>query len=223
MRVNFAEQIVTRRLICRPYRAAFVPTYHAWMQDPWLRAQTSSDELTLEEEYAAQRRWVDDDDKLTFIFFEASLVAAAACGAPSAAPASARASTVGMAGDANLFILDERRTRDEYWGGAGDGRVAEVMVMVGEPTARRQGFAREAVSALLRYGAERLGIRGFIVKISEENVASIALFSQLGFRHVKKVAAFKEDHFIRDWVAEDFTGPYDVRADEPGEDEDVRP
>lgn len=209
MRVNFAEQIVTRRLICRPYRAAFVPTYHAWMQDPWLRAQTSSDELTLEEEYAAQRRWVDDDDKLTFIFFEAALSAGAGAGAGAAS------AVAGMAGDANLFILDERRTRDEYWGGAGDGRVAEVMVMVGEPTARRRGFAREAVTALLRYGAERLGVRGFVVKISEDNAASIALFAQLGFRHVKKVAAFKEDHFIRDWAADDFPGAYDVRADEP--------
>ena len=212
MRVNFTEAVATRRLLCRPYRAAYVPTYHGWMQDPWLRAATASDALTLEQEYAAQRGWVDDDDKLTFIFFDAEAAAAAG-----AAGAGAPAATAGMAGDANLFILDAAAARDEYWpGGAGRGGVAEVMVMVGEPRMRRRGYAREAVIALMRYGAERLGVRGFVAKIAADNAASRALFASLGFREAKAVPAFDEVHCVREWADGDFAAhDFAVVHDEP--------
>jgi RimJ/RimL family protein N-acetyltransferase len=120
-----------------------------------------------------------------------------------------------MVGDVNLFILDARSARDEYWGGAGEGGVAEVMVMVGEPRARRRGFAREAVAGALRYGAERLGVRGFVAKISEDNAASRALFAGLGFVEAKRVPAFAEVHCVLEWRPEEWAGAYRVEPDPP--------
>ena len=46
---------------------------------------------------------------------------------------------------------------------------------------RRKGFAREACEAILRYGEERLEVGGFIVRIKEENTASLRLACRLGF------------------------------------------
>ena len=87
--------------------------------------------------------------------------------------------------------------------------------MVGEPAARRRGFAREAVAALLRYGAERLGVRGFVAKIAEDNAASRALFAGLGFVEAKRVPAFAEVHATLEWRAADWAGAYRVEPDPP--------
>lgn len=90
-----------------------MPTYHAWMQDPTLRAQTASEELSLAEEYAMQARWRGDGDKLTFIVCEA--------------PAETRKDRVKggeevgrMVGDVNLFV-----SRVE---GEGEGEGEEALV-----------------------------------------------------------------------------------------------
>ena len=37
-------------------------SYHQWMQDPMLLAQTASESLSLEQEYAMQESWMKDDD-----------------------------------------------------------------------------------------------------------------------------------------------------------------
>jgi hypothetical protein len=47
-----------------------VDTYHGWMADPALQAATASEPLTLEEEYAMQRTWLEDEDKCTFIVLD---------------------------------------------------------------------------------------------------------------------------------------------------------
>lgn len=46
---------------------------------------------------------------------------------------------------------------------------------------RRQGYGRESCEAVLRYGETRLGADRFIVRISRENAASMALAESLGF------------------------------------------
>ncbi|CAN0174172.1 unnamed protein product, partial [Laminaria digitata] len=50
-----------------PYRREHVLTYHGWMQDPWIREMTASEPLSLDEEYAMQLSWKEDDKKCTFI------------------------------------------------------------------------------------------------------------------------------------------------------------
>jgi [ribosomal protein S5]-alanine N-acetyltransferase len=47
---------------------------------------------------------------------------------------------------------------------------------------RRQGFAREAVRAMLDWAAQEHGIRRFIASISPTNEASLALTRDFGFR-----------------------------------------
>jgi len=177
----------TARLDCAPYRRALVPAYAAWMRDAALRADTASDELTLAGEYAAQRAVAAEAHRVTFIFFdraerEQRLAEGVGVGVVDAGARAAASPSAGMAGDANLTVLrDARRARDAFFPAGGEGAVAEVMVMVGDARARRRGFAREALVALLRYGAERLRVRGFVAKVREGNAASLALFASLGF------------------------------------------
>jgi hypothetical protein len=74
----------------------------------------------------------------------------------------------GMIGDINLFLLDEDQA-DDYVIAAGidirpldaslhvitpthGTRIAEIMVMMAEPGARRQGLAYESLLCMMQYG-----------------------------------------------------------------------
>lgn len=63
----YPPALSSRSILLVPYSPHHVPTYHQWMQDPDLQAATASEPLSLEEEYAMQRSWRLDSDKLTFI------------------------------------------------------------------------------------------------------------------------------------------------------------
>merc|ERR1711939_1226447 len=67
MLINKNTAISTSSILLVPYEASHVPTYHEWMKDEQIQAETASEPLTLEEEYAMQRSWRTDADKLTFI------------------------------------------------------------------------------------------------------------------------------------------------------------
>ena len=190
-----------------PYRRSFVPTYHAWMADAHLLASTSSERLSEAEEFEAQRAWVSDPQKCTFIVFDLEAHEAGA-----GAGAYGRC-TRGMLGDANLFLLDGASVAEDYFGGAPcSGGAAEVMVMVAEAAYRRRGYAQRAVAALLWYGATALGLRRFVAKVSEDNAASLALFTRkLGFREARRVAAFQEVHLVLELGA-DGGAPQDAFA-----------
>ena len=194
MRDNWEVCVATTRLLLLPYRRHFVPTYHGWMSDPSLLAATCSERLSEAEEYAAQASWASDPSKCTFIVFERAAHEAGGC------PLSGHAA--GMCGDVNLFLLDAAAVAADYFGGAegAAGGAAEVMVMIAEARFRRRGFAGEAVRALLRYGAEALGLRRFVAKVGEQNAPSLALFAKLGFREAKRVAAFEEVHLGWEWA-----------------------
>ena len=205
MRVNWHERVETDELILTAYRRALVPLYHRWMADPWLREATASEEMSLDEEYSAQRGWRDDGGKLTFIFFDAK--------------------TKQMVGDVNLFELDAKAAEGDYsWGsGAGVGvPTFEVMVMVGDAGSRRRGLAGAAVRAVVRYAVERLGARRLVAKIATGNTPSRSLFGRLGFREDKVVAAFDEVHCITeaDGVALKLEGKWEIVKDDPGAGEE---
>lgn len=52
---------ITEHLVLVPYRRKYVHRYHEWMKDPFLQEATASEPLTLEEEYAMQASWRDDE------------------------------------------------------------------------------------------------------------------------------------------------------------------
>ena len=155
-----------------PYRPEHVPTYHGWMGDPWLQEMTASEPLSLEEEYAMCKSWQEDEDKLTFIVLDS----AAGTGIDA------------MVGDVNLFFHAWLREEDDT-----DYAVAEVEVMIGEPSARRKGLATGAVRMMLDYAATELATRKFVAKIKMANEPSLAMFtSKLGFIEVDKDEGFQE-------------------------------
>ncbi|CEH16686.1 Predicted phosphoglucosamine acetyltransferase [Ceraceosorus bombacis] len=197
MRLNESTIIVGDRVLLVPYRKEHVPKYHEWMQDEELREQTASEALSLEEEYAMQRSWHLDHDKLTFIVLRRRADTAIS----SAREALQEAE---MVGDVNLFLsLDD----DE---GAGEACLAEVEIMIAEPRARRQGLAFESLCLLLRYATTTtttttsfasasnsssllpLAPNAFRAKIGLSNTKSRALFAKLGFEEHKVVQVFEE-------------------------------
>lgn len=147
-----------------PYRPKYVAQYHGWMQDATLLAQTASEPLTLEEEYANCESWRDDEKKLTFI-----VMAGESCDGTFPVEA--------MAGDVNIFFHD-------------DG--AEVEVMIAESRHRRRGFGRLAAQLAMGYAWRVRRPQRFYAKIGADNAPSRALFESLGFESVGFVEAFNE-------------------------------
>lgn len=123
----------------------------------------------------------------------------------------------GMVGDVNIFLLSEDEC-EEYGDAAvklhqaaqpavdspcvpapavSRWRVAEIMIMIAEPSARRVGLAREAATMMMEWGRRNLDISCYVAKITASNAPSIALFShKLGFTEAKRVAAFDEVHLV---------------------------
>lgn len=101
MLINADTVISGERVVLVPYRPEHVPLYHEWMASPELQELTASEPLSLEEEYAMQRAWRDDGDKLTFVLLD-----------PSRAPAPEQASwppggrAGAMAGDGEGWLAD---------------------------------------------------------------------------------------------------------------------
>jgi ribosomal-protein-alanine N-acetyltransferase len=52
------------------------------------------------------------------------------------------------------------------------------------PTYRRQGYAREAAVALMRWATESHDVQNFVLSIRPDNIASQALSAKLGFRRI---------------------------------------
>ncbi|TFJ81090.1 hypothetical protein NSK_007733 [Nannochloropsis salina CCMP1776] len=172
MKTNWETALITEHLVLVPYRRKYVHRYHEWMKDPFLQEATASEPLTLEEEYAMQASWRDDEKKCTFILLDKTHPAASP---PLFAPCT-------MVGDVNLFFNDPD----------GDMGVAEIEIMIAEPTRRGRGLGMEGVEAMMQYAIEALGVRRFYCKISDSNVASLRMFERIGYVRVAYVAAFKE-------------------------------
>jgi len=71
-------------------------------------------------------------------------------------------------GDVNLFfnLYEESKT-------------CEVNIMIAETSARRRGFAKEALILIMMYAMDRLNADRFYCKISKDNDSSLSLFRRL--------------------------------------------
>lgn len=52
---------------------------------------------------------------------------------------------------------------------------------------RRQGYAREAAGAIMKWAAENFNIRHFVASVSPDNEASLKLISSFGFSKIDEV------------------------------------
>lgn len=186
------------------------------MQDPELQAATASEPLTLEEEYAMQRSWREEGDKLTFI-----VCLPAAEG--EVVEAGVHDGEDRMVGDVNVFLSrgeveDDEEEEDEEVQGEGEGEVhrqdskkdeaaimGEIELMIALPHLQGQGYGRAALLTFMTYifthwdaiAAEFAGLSTtplayLRARIHEGNVRSIGLFESVGFKREGKRNWFGE-------------------------------
>ncbi|KAF8154896.1 GNAT domain-containing protein [Crassisporium funariophilum] len=168
MKTNSDTVLVGSRVVLVPYRSEHVSKYHEWMLDEDLRTLTASEPLSLEEEYEMQKKWQEDEDKLTFIILARGLGGDNIQELVSnLTPTDVRIADLPMVGDVNLFLsgtLPHRRLASEAQTSGTQNLVemeeqdtdqdefhAEVEIMIAEPSFRRKGFALEALQLMLGY------------------------------------------------------------------------
>ncbi|KAK5090551.1 hypothetical protein LTR05_000725 [Lithohypha guttulata] len=183
MLINKNVAVYTNKVSLVPYCKHHVAKYHGWMKDPDLQVATASEPLTLEAEYAMQRSWRTDSDKLTFI----------SCLAQPDGQTSQREDIASAIGDVNLFVVtDEEESGELVIAG-------EVEIMVAERQNRYQGTGRAALLVFLKYvlAHETEILKEYFstardnqsqdkfaylrAKINETNGQSLRLFESVGF------------------------------------------
>ena len=70
-------------------------------------------------------------------------------------------------------------------GGVFEGDVFELSYYIGEPEYRRQGFAGEAIEAMMIYVLNAEGMRKFRAYVHKDNTASAACVVKLGFKSTR--------------------------------------
>lgn len=147
----------TAKVLLVPYCEHHVPTYHEWMQDPELQVATASEPLSLEEEYAMQRSWRTDHDKLTFIVclpLQSPFSPTSDGEAPASRIANAKVddSPDRMVGDINLFLSppdSEEMSGDVAH--VGSNVVGEIELMIARKDFQQKGYGRAALLTFLQY------------------------------------------------------------------------
>lgn len=86
-----------------------------------------------------------------------------------------------MIGDVNLYLND-----------MDNPRLAELELMIAEPSMRRKGYGRTVALMMMSYAVHSLGLTHFRVKIGLQNHASRQLFEGLGFKTVSLSEVFQE-------------------------------
>ncbi|GFF53796.1 N-acetyltransferase 9-like protein [Aspergillus lentulus] len=165
MRLNAKTAISTSKVLLVPYSSWHVPRYHEWMKDEEIQAATASEPLTLEEEYAMQRSWRQDADKLTFIICLPVPRARSEHQSQHQTESQEQLPESGlrlqdgddapgqMLGDINLFLRAEDDDEDED-GPSCPQIIGEIELMIAEKANQRKGYGRAALLAFLRYVLE---------------------------------------------------------------------
>lgn len=109
-----------------------------------------------------------------------------------------------MIGDTNIFLSDDEELTGE----------AEIMIAEKGFQGKRLGW--EAMILMLRYGAQFLKIKTFVVKIGESNEKSLKMFSKMGFEETSRSSVFKEvtleKHVDDSWIQFlESNGEWDVK------------
>ncbi|XP_075889695.1 alpha/beta-tubulin-N-acetyltransferase 9 isoform X2 [Nelusetta ayraudi] len=151
MKINENTLLEGPRVVLVPYSEGHVPRYHEWMKSPELQQLTASEPLTLEQEFDMQRSWREDDDKCTFIILDKQrwadgVVEEEQC----------------MLGDVNIFLTDPT-----------DQTLAELEIMIAEPSSRGKGLGKEVTRMMMCYGVTKLGVKKFQAKIGLDNQVSV--------------------------------------------------
>ena len=187
MKINVSTRIIGNKVILVPYRRHHVEQYHKWMALPEIQQLTSSEPLSLDDEYKMQESWRNDEDKLTFIILRRDLYDDARRG--EAGTDNERNEIEAMVGDVNVFISSTAAGDD------GSKGTAELEVMVVDEANRGKGYGIEAVFLIMTYCLTHVlkpSIAKFVVKIGEEDVPSIRVFEKLGFKFQELVKVFKQ-------------------------------
>lgn len=177
-----------------------------FLQD--LQQATASEPLTIEEEYAMQRSWRTDHDKLTFIIcapLDNDIATASRKVVAGKDDAAER-----MIGDVNLFLVeaedddddddDDHETKDSD---AAALVVGELEIMIARKDLQRRGYGRSTLLVFIDYILRNLQgildecaagnvsstgnkpqLDNLRVRIGSQNSGSLKLFEGLGFRRV---------------------------------------
>ncbi|KIX00349.1 uncharacterized protein Z518_10488 [Rhinocladiella mackenziei CBS 650.93] len=203
MRINEHTWVSTKKVLLAPYSAHHVPKYHEWMKDPEIQEATASEPLTLDEEYAMQRSWRTDADKLTFII----------CRPHDSLKETrdGRFDLDSMIGDVNLFISTTEDGCDTQI------VIGELELMIAEHGEQNKGYGRAALLAFMNFiirhepdllaeyhAPQSLGTNmqptafdHFAVKIGATNSRSIALFESLGFNKTSTLPSYFGEYELR--------------------------
>ncbi|KAK4499931.1 hypothetical protein PRZ48_008117 [Zasmidium cellare] len=197
MKINEHTALSTPTVLLVPYSESHVTTYHEWMKDEALQEATASEPLSLEEEYAMQRSWRNDRDKLTFIIclpLSNSQTDASDTVQPGEVDTAQQ-----MIGDINLFLFEpnsEEMEQDvEAITPGVKGVVGELELMIARKDLQQKGYGRAAVLAFIDYILTHWNLiaaeyaqdsvppqLSFLrVKVHKSNAGSIRLFESLGF------------------------------------------
>ncbi|KAK6529079.1 hypothetical protein TWF694_004297 [Orbilia ellipsospora] len=201
MKLNESVSIITNKLVLVPYEASHVATYSEWMSSEALREATASERLSLPEEYAMQKSWRQDADKLTFILsLPSNKIKSPTEGVRKECTVVEGIDDVpeNLVGDVNLFLYEDDEDDEVEGQESGQvGMVGEVELMIARTEYQGQGLGKLAVLIfilyVLRHQEEILEqdstrfVKGnkfkhLRVKIGSDNERSLGLFQKLGFK-----------------------------------------
>lgn len=176
------------KAILVPYKRHHVLKYHDWMSNKEIQELTSSEPLSLEEEYEMQQTWLNDEDKLTFIVLDRRLYESISN------ENEQEREICAMVGDVNIFLLspDDNDMVEES---ADLKNIAELEIMIADKAFRGKGLGIEAIYLMMNYALQHLKsppLKKFIVKIDDTNTPSIKMFEKLGFSQFNYSAVFKQ-------------------------------
>lgn len=165
------RRILSSKLLLVPYQLFHVPKYNQWMQNKELQYLTGSEPLNLEDEYEVHESWITDPAKCTFIVLDRSLY-------EKSTESEEQRQINSMIGDVNFYIQEDC--------------VAEIEVMIAESEARNRGYGKEAVTVMMKFGHQIVGVKKFEAKIKMNNFKSQNLFCKLGFIECSRSKVFEE-------------------------------